>query len=100
MRVYTSLNSELQLAANQAVLDALAAYERRHGWKASLANVNCRGADISKYEHPDWDKPVHEGSYVHALVTTVYGTHADVKFGKHWASLLPRRLCLDQTQVV
>ena len=89
LRVYTSLNSELQLTANQAVLDALASYERRHGWKASLPNVNAEAADISKYEHPDWDTPVHEGSYVHALVTTVYGTHADVKFGKRWASLLP-----------
>ena len=51
--------------------------------------MNAEAADISKYEHPDWDMPIHEGSYVHALVTTVYGTHADVKFGKHWASLLP-----------
>src|SRR6185369_11990843 len=57
LRVYTSLNTTLQLAANQAVLDGLAAYERRHGWKGNLANVIAEGTDIDKYEHPDWDKP-------------------------------------------
>src|SRR6266403_2350033 len=31
LKVYTSLNMDLQKAANQAVLDGLAAYERRHG---------------------------------------------------------------------
>ena len=33
LKVYTSLDVDLQKAANQAVLDGLAAYERRHGWK-------------------------------------------------------------------
>src|SRR6266576_731242 len=33
LRVYTSLDMDLQRAANQAVLNGLAAYERRHGWK-------------------------------------------------------------------
>src|SRR5467141_575300 len=39
LRVYTSLDMDLQRAANQAVLDGLAAYERRHGWKGHLENV-------------------------------------------------------------
>src|SRR6185295_3991726 len=33
LRVYTSLNTDMQRAANKAVLDGLAAYERRHGWR-------------------------------------------------------------------
>ncbi len=89
LRVYTSLNSELQLTANEAVLNGLAAYERRHGWRASLPNAAAEDVDISKYDHPDWDEPIHEGSYVHALVTTAYQTHADVKFGRYWATLQP-----------
>ena len=36
VRVYTSLNLEMQRAAQQAVRDGLAAYERRHGWKGNL----------------------------------------------------------------
>src|ERR1041385_4479845 len=38
LKVYTSLDVDLQKAANQAVLDGLAAYERRHGWKGHLEN--------------------------------------------------------------
>ena len=43
LKVYTTLDVELQKAANQAVLDGLAAYERRHGWKGHLENVVAEG---------------------------------------------------------
>src|ERR1700685_1913663 len=34
LKVYTSLDVDLQKAANQTVLDGLATYERRHGWQS------------------------------------------------------------------
>ena len=37
LRVYTSLDMDLQRTMNQAVLDGLAAYERRHGWRKAFA---------------------------------------------------------------
>src|ERR1700677_2677715 len=43
LKVYTSLDVDLQKSANQAVLDGLAAYERRHGWKGRLENVITEG---------------------------------------------------------
>src|SRR5208282_5839272 len=55
LRVYTSLDVDMQKSANRAVLDGLAAYERRHGWKGHLENVVAEGNAIDKYEHPDWD---------------------------------------------
>src|SRR5437016_1395402 len=55
LQVYTSINLELQKAANQAVLDGLAAYERRRGWKGDLHNVLNSGSTVEKYQHPDWD---------------------------------------------
>src|SRR6202142_3181039 len=55
LKVYTSLDVDLQRAANQALLDGLAAYERRHGWKGSLENVVEEGSTIDKFTHPDWD---------------------------------------------
>jgi penicillin-binding protein 1A len=39
LRVYTTLNIDLQRAANHAVMDGLAAYERRHGWRAGKSEV-------------------------------------------------------------
>ncbi len=87
LKVYTSMNVDLQKAANQAVLDGLAAYERRHGWKARLENVHAQGIPISKYFHPDWDDEPEVNGYVHALVTSVGPGIATLKFGRYTAAL-------------
>src|SRR5216110_2722596 len=39
LKVYTTLNMDVQKAANSAVIDGLAAYDRRHGWRVRLQNV-------------------------------------------------------------
>src|ERR1700746_1194498 len=70
LKVYTSLDVDLQRAANQAVLDGLAAYERRHGWKGHLENIISEGMVPEKYFHPDWDDDPEVNGYVHALVTS------------------------------
>ena len=87
LRVYTSLNLELQKAANLAVLDGLAAYEHRHGWKGSLLNVVANGETLETYRHVDWDNDIAAGSYVHALVTSVTPHYATLKFGRYGAEL-------------
>jgi penicillin-binding protein 1A len=89
LRVYTSLNMDLQRTANHAVLDGLAAYERRHGWKGHLQNVLAGGSSLGSYEHPDWIDDSGAGDYVHALVTAVSAGIATVKFGRYTANLAP-----------
>jgi penicillin-binding protein 1A len=71
LRVYTTLDLDLQRTANRAVLDGLAAYERRHGWKGHLLNVIAGRVGIDEFKHPDWTLPPQPGDYVHALVTGV-----------------------------
>jgi penicillin-binding protein 1A len=87
LKVYTSLDVDLQKTANQAVLDGLAVYERRHGWKGHLENVLAEGSAIDKYEHPDWDDEPEVNGYVHALVTSSGIGIATVKFGRYAAAL-------------
>jgi penicillin-binding protein 1A len=89
LRVYTSLNMDLQRTANHAVLDGLAVYERRHGWKGHLQNVLPAGSPLGNYEHPDWMDDPGAGDYVHALVTAVSAGMATIKFGRYTASLMP-----------
>lgn len=89
LRVYTTLNTGLQKAANQAVLDGLAAYERRHGWKGQLRNVIAAGLEVDKYEDPDWDQPMDVGSYTHAVVTHLTPAGASIVFGRHSAVITP-----------
>jgi len=87
LKVYTSLDVDLQKAANQAVLDGLAAYERRHGWKGHLENVVSEGIVPDKYFNPDWDDELDVGGYVHALVTSAGTGIATLKLGRYTAAL-------------
>jgi len=87
LKVYTSLDVNMQVAANQAVLDGLAAYERRHGWKGRLQNVVAEGEVLDKYSHPDWDDEPEASGYMHALVTSAGPGIATLKFGRYTAAL-------------
>jgi penicillin-binding protein 1A len=88
LRVYTTLDLDLQVVANKAVLDGTAAYERRHGWKGRLPNVGLQGFDIASYEHPDWAQPLDKGSYVHGVVTTADAKKVVVKVGAQQQAVL------------
>jgi len=88
LRVYTSLDMDLQKSARQALLDGLAAYERRHGWHGKLLNVIAQGEKLDKYADPDWDEEPEVNGYMHALVTQVSPTAAEVRFGQRTATLV------------
>jgi penicillin-binding protein 1A len=87
LKVYTSLDVDLQRAANQSVMDGLAAYERRHGWKAHLENILNQGLTIEKYDHLDWDDEPEVNGYIHALVTSAGTGIATLKFGRYTSAL-------------
>jgi len=88
LKVYTTLDLDLQRVANKAVLDGTAAYERRHGWKGNLPHV-AAGMDLETYRHPDWEGEIGPGGYVHALVTEVGPERVVVKIGKLRAVMTP-----------
>ncbi len=89
LRVYTSLDMDLQRAANQAVLNGLAAYERRHGWKGNLPRVLTKDVTLRNYQDPDWDDEPETNDYVHALVMAASPASATIKFGDYTAVLAP-----------
>ncbi len=87
LRVYTSLDVDLQKSARQSLLDGLAAYERRHGWHGKLVNVIAQGQKLDKYADPDWDEEPEVNGYMHALVTQVSPLAVEVRFGQRTATL-------------
>ena len=89
LRVYTSLDMDLQKSARQALLDGLAAYERRHGRRGKLVNVVAQGQLLDKYVDPDWEEEPEVNGYIHALVMQVSASAAQVRFGSHAATLAP-----------
>jgi penicillin-binding protein 1A len=82
LKVYTTLDLDLQRAANRAVLDGLAAYERRHGWKGHLLNAIAGRVGLAEFKHPDWILPPEPGDYVHAVVTGVLPYSVTARVGE------------------
>src|SRR5690348_4896973 len=89
LKVYTSLDLNLQKAANQAVVDGLAAYERSRGWHARLLNVIAGGIALDDFKHPDWSQPATAGTYIHALVTNVLPYQVTARIGHKQLLLTP-----------
>ena len=83
LRVYTTLNIDLQKAATNAVLDGLADYERRHGWRAHLQNKSTASADGIPESHG----PIEPGTYVRAEVLSVSPASALLRVGPFTASI-------------
>lgn len=88
LRVDTTLDTKLQQAANQAVLNGLAAYERRRGWHGNLLNVIAAGNSVNTFRHPDWSVPAAPGSYVHGVVTDLLPYEVTIKVGEHQTATL------------
>jgi penicillin-binding protein 1A len=86
LRVYTTLNIELQKAANTAVLDGLATYDRRHGWRTHMQNIGTTSED-ARNTISEWSMPVSPGSYIHAEVMSVSSSSALLRFGRYKARI-------------
>jgi penicillin-binding protein 1A len=90
LRVYTTLDPEMQSAARQSVRDGLHALERRHGWRGHLQNVlSDHLGTIEDYRADDWNRPLHKDEYVTAIVTKAGRRDADLRIGSDRAVLSP-----------
>src|SRR5215470_231139 len=92
LRVYTSLDLDLQKMATLAVLDGLATYERRRHWHGNLRNIVSGGEAVSRYQDPDWKRPISVGDYLNARVVDIGLQFCKVKMGRYSAYLGPAEL--------
>jgi len=93
LRVYTTLNINMQRIANQSLRDGLHTYERRHGWKGNLPNVlRDNLGKLETYEDEDWRHAIEKGSYVTGLVLSIDEKNAVIKIGPYRAILSPSDL--------
>src|SRR5207253_9010301 len=59
LKVDSTLNVEMQKAANTAVRTGMREYDKRHGWRGAERNLLAEGIeDISSYELKDWKVPI------------------------------------------
>ena len=88
LRVYTTLNIQMQKAANQAIRDGLHSYDRRHGWRGKLPNIlKDNLGKLDTYEDDDWRHAIDKGGYVTGLVLAVDEKSATIKIGSYRAIL-------------
>src|SRR5437773_647709 len=88
LRVYTTLNINMQRIANQSLRDGLHNYERRHGWRGGLPNlIKDNLGKLDAYEDDDWRHAIEKGSYVTGLVVAVDDKSATIKIGQYRALL-------------
>ena len=72
LRVQTTLDADLQMAANTAIDRGLRAVDkRRSGYRRATRNVVAEGHDIASFTMPRWSQPLHAGDIVPAVVTAV-----------------------------
>ncbi|HUF25227.1 MAG TPA: PBP1A family penicillin-binding protein [Vicinamibacterales bacterium] len=101
LQVRTTLDAELQTAANKALDEGLRRIDRRRGWRAPTRNVIAGGQKIESFKLARWDRRMAEGDTVPVVVTSVgdtIGVRAGrltgtiAKAGYAWTGRAPSRL--------
>lgn len=88
LRIYTTLNIEMQQAANEAVRKGLEEFDRRRGWRGVQGNILKQpGGSLESYAHEDWKKSKVAGSKLTGLIVSVKPKAARIKFGDYEAVL-------------
>lgn len=88
--VHSTLDIDLQRAANRAVSDGLRAVDKRHGFRGARRNVldgDGAAESVQAFEHPRWRLPVAEGDMVPAVVTGTNAGAIQVRVGPHEADI-------------
>jgi penicillin-binding protein 1A len=68
LSVYTSLDVDLQLAANRALDAGLRKIDKRRGYRKPRRNVLDEGRSIDQYREDRWERPIAPGQVVPAVV--------------------------------
>ena len=90
LRVYTTLDYEMQLAAQKALQEGLKNFDKKgRRWKGSEYNILDQEKDLEIYVHPDWKQLFFEGQMVHGLVLDSSPERARVRLGSYTALIHP-----------
>ena len=89
LRVYTTLDSRLQAAAEQALDSGLRAVDKTQGWRGSKRNLLEEQIDIAAHIEQRWDRPIETGDYVPAVVLDSSREQAQLHVGPYTAVITP-----------
>jgi penicillin-binding protein 1A len=90
LKVYTTLNMDMQRAAQEALRQGLRDYDKRHGWRGIQQNIyNDHLGTLETYQSDDWKRPIVTGTISTGLVTEVNFRQATIKIGPYVGRVAP-----------
>ena len=88
LKVYSTLNVEMQRAANAALVQGLRAFDKRQGWRGAERNLLAqRVVDLNTIELDDWKLPIRTNDVVPGIVLDVNARNATIRIGEYKAQL-------------
>jgi penicillin-binding protein 1A len=98
LEVFTTLNVDIQKAANEALRRGLHAIDRRQGFRPIERNLlrdnagldaSAQDALLAAHQEPDWQRPPEVGRKVRGLVLSATDKLAEVRVGEWTGKVLP-----------
>ena len=90
LKVYSTLNVEMQKVANGAVREGLREYDKRHGWRGAARNILAAGISPEKVSLAEWKLPIRTNDIVPGVVLEITATGARVRIAEYEAALRPQ----------
>ncbi len=82
LRVYTTLNSEMQKWAEETFREGVRQLDKRRGWRSKVKPLNLlkNKLDINQHQLPSWEKlQLHEGLIVKGIILKISNQEAIVR---------------------
>ena len=93
LKVYTTLNTEMQNAATRALREGLRKFDKSRGWRGPIGNILKEpSSDLATYSHPDWRAPLYPEDVAVGLVEAIHGGEATVRIGKYRGTIGPKEI--------
>jgi penicillin-binding protein 1A len=101
LRVYTTLNIQMQKAARQALQEGLRNYDKKRGWRGPIDNMlQMPSTSITTYLHPTWRRNVYADDIVVGLVEEVGTANATIRIGTLHGTLNAREIAWTKAKSV
>lgn len=87
LQVYTTLDPEIQAAAERALDRGLRDVDKRNGWRGTPRNLLEEGLELDAHEEPRWSRAIEVDDVVPAVVMQVSSETARIRIGDRFEEL-------------